>query len=113
MGFDAGTGVSVCNAVPAEAAGRLAAVSVASYFVAFLIFFFAIVFPFVCRIPMLERAMMQISTPVSRAGLWLWHDRPQQRRHHEIQTFRRRMQAHVHQFPQAVLVLPLFRKMIH
>ena len=51
MGFDALTGVSVCNATPAEAVGRLAAVSVASCFVAFLMFFFAIVFPFACPYP--------------------------------------------------------------
>ena len=51
MGFDAGTGVSVRNAISAEAVGRLAAVSVASCLVALLMFFFAIVFPFVCPYP--------------------------------------------------------------
>ena len=51
MGFDSATGVSVCNATPAEAVGRLAVVSVAGCFVAFLMFFFAIVFPFACPNP--------------------------------------------------------------
>ncbi len=48
MGFNSMTGVSVCNTTPAEAVGRLAAVSVARCFVALLMFFFAIVFPFAC-----------------------------------------------------------------
>ena len=51
MGFDSATGVSVCNAIPAEAVGRLAAVSVARCFFALLVFFFAIVFPFTCPFP--------------------------------------------------------------
>jgi len=51
MGCDSATGVCVCNAIPAEPVGRLAAVSVTSCFVAFLMFFFAIVFPFTCPYP--------------------------------------------------------------
>ena len=43
MGFDAVIAVSAGNGTPAEAAGRLAAVFVASCFVAFLLLFFAIV----------------------------------------------------------------------